>query len=61
MSGKEIVGLREAARIAGVSRMAVSQWCDKYDIATKDERGVWRINRAALMKIVRARAILERP
>lgn len=59
MSGKEIVGLREAARLAGVSRMAVSQWCRRYDIGELHE-GVWRIDRGALMRIVKARAVLGR-
>lgn len=59
MSKKQIIGLRQAAKIAGVSRVAVGKWCDKHDIGVMID-GVWHIDRAALMKIVRARLVLGR-
>lgn len=59
MSSKQIVGLRRASQIAGVSRVAVGNWCEKYGIGTMVD-GVWHIDRAALMKIVRARLVLGR-
>ncbi len=55
----EIISLRAAAKVANVSHTAIKQWCDAYNIGELRD-GRWHIDRAALKRIMRARAVLER-
>lgn len=59
MSPPEIVTLRAAARHANVSHHTVKGWCVRYGIGRLVD-GRWRIERAALNRIVRARSVLYR-
>ena len=55
----EIVGLQKAAGIAKVSRMTMSDWCNRLDLA-EFRAGKWRIDPEKLQRIIDARAVLKR-
>lgn len=58
---EEIVSLRAAAAIAGVSYETVRKWCAKYQIG-QCEAGRWRIPKDKLLRVanahVKARAMI---
>lgn len=54
----EIYGLRAAAAYAGVTNIAIRNWCRKHDIGHKID-GVWIINRAKLDAVTSARGFLK--
>jgi predicted site-specific integrase-resolvase len=53
----EIITLRAAAQVAGVSAMGVLDWCRKYGVG-RIEAGRWIIDRDKLQRIINARAVL---
>lgn len=56
----ELMGLREAARYAGVSHETVRSWHAAYGLGEMRE-GVLFIDRQALRRIMRAKAVLRKP
>jgi hypothetical protein len=52
----EIVGLAAAAEFAGVSHPTILVWCDRHGIGEKRD-GRWFINRSALRRVMKAKAI----
>lgn len=57
----EIISLRKAAGIVGVSHTTVHKWCEKYGIGDRDGHR-WLISRQRLLRVhrqyIKARAIL---
>lgn len=53
-----IVGLRAAAKAAGVSHQSIAYWIDKHGIGEK-VGNEWHIDAARLSEIVKARDLLK--
>lgn len=58
MDEDKIIGLQRAAEIAGVSHMAIKDWCQIYGIGEKVGHQ-WHIDTAKLDTVVKAREHLR--
>lgn len=59
MSGEDFITLRAAARSVNVSHETVRSWCLRLKVGEL-RNGRWHVSRAALRRIMRARAVLAR-
>ena len=54
----EIVGLKPAADLAGVTEAAVLKWCRRLEIG-EQRQGRWYINARKLHEVINARRVLR--
>lgn len=55
----QILSLREAAKVAGVTHMAVRYWCVHRGIGEKRD-GIWHVDMHALRNVMLARSVLQK-
>lgn len=55
LTGADVVGIKQAARLANTSGDTIRRWCVRYGIGRQVDRGsAWRISAPALRMVINA-------